>query len=507
MHLDEARLRELGLNAQPFSSAAMPPDPAMEARLDLLVQLLQFSRDIVVITGPAGAGLSRVLTELEHRPGTGLRPLRLDGRHRLTADDICQACLRAYGLPAGPVISGPTLVAWVTDGLDGLARTGERPALLVDHAGELDDATLKTLVGLQNHDGREYLGPALLLAGEPELEERLEHLTRRPPGMPRLQALHLEPWTVDQVADYVARELARVGGIGGPAGALLDPEFIHRQTGGLPDKVPGACLQALARPHPATGSAGPWQPLARRPSRRTTGLLAAALLFTVLIVALMLRPDEASLPMEPDTALTQDPPVLIGTPPDSAGSSAAGEDAGRAGWRPDSIPDWRIREDAPMTERDDEPPAPVREPDGEEPATPVIEPADPQSLAGEPSPGEPEPTTADAALPPEQDPAPDADTPGGDGDWLATRPAEHYTIQLIAAHNRQALEGFVSERTQGVSTRLLRTRRDGRNWYVVITGDYPDRDRARAALEELPADLRAEGAWIRTLGSLQDSRH
>ncbi len=531
MRLHEARLTELALNEQLFSSGTMPPDPIIAARLDLVVQLLQFGRDIVVITGPAGVGVRRLLTELELRPDTGLRPLMLDGRDRPTANDICQDCVKHFELPAASIKSGPPAVGRVAEGLDWLARTGERPALLVNHAGALDDATLEILLGLQNDDAREYLGPALLFAGEPELEHRLRTLTRRPAGMPRLQVFHLEPWTVEQVAQYVKQELGRAGGVGGPVEALLDPEAIHLQSGGLPERVRAACQQSLAGAYPSPDGVFPRQSAGWTASRHATAVLATALLLSMVVMFFVLRPGEVPSPAEPNQVLLQPEPAPGEAPPGSGREPATEGDGELAGGAPDAIPDWRLRgKEGPDPRPDREAPSTPAEVDHEKPAAPIGGIMDPgwapppsarsltapdEAVSGaEPAAGAPDrppeatagvTSSTDAA--PEDDSTGDAGTAAGDGDWLADRPAGHYTVQLVAGHNPKALELFITNQAQGLSAQLLRTQRDGRDWYVVITGDYPDRARARAALEALPPELREEGAWIRTLGSLQESRH
>ncbi|MDX1653857.1 MAG: SPOR domain-containing protein, partial [Candidatus Competibacteraceae bacterium] len=43
----------------------------------------------------------------------------------------------------------------------------------------------------------------------------------------------------------------------------------------------------------------------------------------------------------------------------------------------------------------------------------------------------------------------------------------------------------------------------GRTWYVAVMGPYPDQDRARAALADLPESLRRNRPLIRSVASLQ----
>ncbi|MDN5850637.1 MAG: SPOR domain-containing protein [Nitrococcus sp.] len=88
-------------------------------------------------------------------------------------------------------------------------------------------------------------------------------------------------------------------------------------------------------------------------------------------------------------------------------------------------------------------------------------------------------------------------------DWLSSRADDHYTIQLIAGYEKQTLERFLDQHTLGDKAHAVQTQYRGRDWYVLITGDYPSRDAAHNAMNRLPQALRDNDLWVRTFASLR----
>lgn len=89
--------------------------------------------------------------------------------------------------------------------------------------------------------------------------------------------------------------------------------------------------------------------------------------------------------------------------------------------------------------------------------------------------------------------------------WLKSRRPERYTLQLVGARERAAVEKFVRrhrvERPYAIFERSL----NGRPWYSLVAGDYPDRDAAIAARGGLPNSLRRSDIWPRTFASVHES--
>lgn len=91
-------------------------------------------------------------------------------------------------------------------------------------------------------------------------------------------------------------------------------------------------------------------------------------------------------------------------------------------------------------------------------------------------------------------------------DWLNSRDAGRYTLQLVGATNRASIEKFVTIHNISAPFAIFERQLNGRPWYSLVAGDYPDRAAAVAARERLPASLQNAGIWPRTFASVQASR-
>lgn len=87
--------------------------------------------------------------------------------------------------------------------------------------------------------------------------------------------------------------------------------------------------------------------------------------------------------------------------------------------------------------------------------------------------------------------------------WIASQDPRRLTLQLIGSRDRNAVLRYIREQEIGNDAAYYGTTRDGETWYVVIYGNYPDRDAAQAALLALPPALRAASPWIRQFGDIR----
>jgi septal ring-binding cell division protein DamX len=90
-------------------------------------------------------------------------------------------------------------------------------------------------------------------------------------------------------------------------------------------------------------------------------------------------------------------------------------------------------------------------------------------------------------------------------DWLKTRKPAHYTLQLVGARDRRAVEKFVRDYAIAKPFAIFERDLKGKPWYSLVAGDYPNRDAAIAARGLLPKRLERSGVWPRTFDSIQKS--
>lgn len=84
---------------------------------------------------------------------------------------------------------------------------------------------------------------------------------------------------------------------------------------------------------------------------------------------------------------------------------------------------------------------------------------------------------------------------------LWNKNADHYTLQVIAGRNRQA----VVQASAGVSDRywIYETTRERRPWYVLVTGDFASPNAAVRERAKLPSSLRVGGPFPKTFDRVQ----
>ena len=79
---------------------------------------------------------------------------------------------------------------------------------------------------------------------------------------------------------------------------------------------------------------------------------------------------------------------------------------------------------------------------------------------------------------------------------------EAFTAQYIAGYEERTALRFIEMHPGVNGLRYTRSLRSGKDWFVVFYGEFGSREEARAALAKLPASLRQEEPWIRTLGDI-----
>ena len=92
--------------------------------------------------------------------------------------------------------------------------------------------------------------------------------------------------------------------------------------------------------------------------------------------------------------------------------------------------------------------------------------------------------------------------------WLANAKPEAVGIhiQLLGALDPKRLENYLQELAKVIDIQqvfVYRTRAGGKPAFSVIYGSYPDRSQANAALEQLPARLRAQQPYLRTVQGMR----
>ena len=139
---------------------------------------------------------------------------------------------------------------------------------------------------------------------------------------------------------------------------------------------------------------------------------------------------------------------------------------------------------------------PTSEPVSATPAAPAT--TDPIDAA------DPLPQAASSSKEPDPETKETPETNSYSDKWVLTQSDESYVIQVFGARDRAAAEAFSAPYSDlRGRVAVLAITHQGAPWYVVVTGLYPGRDAARAAIGGLSDALQAHGPWARSVASLK----
>lgn len=487
LHADEAFLTHYQFSHDPFAPR-VPGFKFFPAQrkpvLGQLHHLARYSQLLLAVTGPQGSGKTLLRQALVASTNKQAVQTVVIAQHGLGSELLLRQVAQGLSVTQADV---PSILAQVEQ----LALTGQEVYLLVDDAEQLDDAALQILLSLAagNEQGRAHV----FLFAEQGLLDRLRALGWDEEAY---HAIELQPYTEDEVREYLAQ---RLEGAGQGIELLSDEqiEIIHQRSGGWPGLINTEARELLIEQMLAQRSAGRSGALAFTLPKKH--LLAAAVVLVGIAAAWLMQgrdsqtaseaPVRAVVPQSPSAE--RKPAAAVEAPP------AAIEFAGNS--QPLPLP---LAGEAQTVIRQPLAEAAVEELDNFQlPASP--EPATPAPAAKKPEPVVVKPAAPTA---PVQKPAPaparqSATTTAAATNWYAQQPASRFVLQVVGSRSEANIKALVRE--GGGEYRYFRKVHQGQPLYVLTYGSFSSREAAQAAVKNLPAKLQAGKPWPRTLGSIQ----
>lgn len=92
-------------------------------------------------------------------------------------------------------------------------------------------------------------------------------------------------------------------------------------------------------------------------------------------------------------------------------------------------------------------------------------------------------------------------------DWIKQQTPSHWTLQLLGARDPETLLKFARRHRLSRHTAWYKTWLTARPYYVLIHGSYPSRDAARNAIAQLPAALKSNKPWVKSMAAAQKAAH
>jgi len=237
-----------GLRTNPFS---VNPDPRFmfltrhsQEALACLTYGIQSRRGFVLLSGEVGTGKTTLLNKLLD----WLRGQRVATafifNSQLDTPEIFDYMLADFGIPCESRLKSQVLLRlyhWLLDRY----RAGETAVLIIDEAQNLSPQVLEEIRLLTNLETATEKLLQIVLAGQPELEQKL--------NMPQLRQLRqritlrckTQPLTEEETGAYVGQRLKIAGSNGNPIFSQEALAAVHKYAGGIPRVINLLCDHAL----------------------------------------------------------------------------------------------------------------------------------------------------------------------------------------------------------------------------------------------------------------------
>src|SRR3954462_1105573 len=241
--------RFYGLRELPFELTPNPSFLFLSARhreaLSNLEYGLSTAKPVTVLIGEAGTGKTTLLrAALESERCRKVRCVYLNNP-ALTRDEFVETLARRFDLGPAAERSKAGLLAQLERVLRDRRTAGEITALVVDEAQSLSIELLEEVRLLANIETATQKLLPLVLAGQPELSDRLNDPALRQLKQRVALRCEIAPFDLHETAAYIA---TRVRTAGGEASRLFTREavtLIHEFSHGIPRTISVMCDNAL----------------------------------------------------------------------------------------------------------------------------------------------------------------------------------------------------------------------------------------------------------------------
>jgi DamX protein len=79
-------------------------------------------------------------------------------------------------------------------------------------------------------------------------------------------------------------------------------------------------------------------------------------------------------------------------------------------------------------------------------------------------------------------------------------------LQLSSASQAATLNAY-AQKQQLSQYWVYETRREGKPWFVLVSGVYPTSTQAKSAVAQLPVDIQANKPWARQIGQVKQDQN
>jgi type II secretory pathway predicted ATPase ExeA len=246
--MPDAIFSSFGLRENPFK---INPDPRFiflteraDATLKELIYGISTRKGLMLLAGEVGTGKTMLLRRLLDWLGEQKMPTALIFNSRITSDHLLDFILNDFGIPCESGSKSDKLLSlnrWLLERY----RAGQTPVLIVDEAQGLSPQALEEIRLLLNCETPREKLLQVVLAGQPELEEKLKQHELRQLRQRITIRCRTAPLTPEQTHGYI-RERLRIAGAGSEP--IFEPEAVtavHAYSHGIPRVINVLCDHSL----------------------------------------------------------------------------------------------------------------------------------------------------------------------------------------------------------------------------------------------------------------------
>lgn len=521
-----------GLSEDPFGhdySFPLFTGAGRRQLLDQLLHLCQFSNSLLVVLGDYGVGKTRIAHGFMDSLSDQDQICFLSLRSGQTLEQILLSINQAFGIRVTDPSSMENLLAALEAFIaeEAVSEDDGLAVVVLDNAHLLDDHSITVITTLLNNFPQQNR-LHFALFGEPGLLRRLERLS---PENLLCNDFTLQPFNVPETVDYLNFRMEMADYLGPEifTEAKVDPWW--RQAQGQLNVLHGLAEEHLLE------SVTPARAISKRPLP-VVHIVAISLLIAIVGVVILYMGDEETTtivansnpvasaissspasavsnssleltstqtPVQPlMQSLPQSQPAIIAPPVEQAAPVTSVVEPTTATTSSDIAPEQVV----PLAQLPTAPPKPTAL---SSTATSVqTSSMQSVSLPPETPTTTPKPATAqpDVVAKPENvaKPAQPVKAPANgtaqENTILGWKPGE-YTIQLLGVSNQKAARDYIAAQPNKNELLMFRSKRQGKDWFVVITGRFASSAQARQAITSLPASQRDAGPWPRDVKTIQ----
>lgn len=518
--------------------------------LDLLLHLSRYSNLLLTVTGAEGSGKTHIKNRLLQQVDSGVVVTQLDAHKIASAGQLLPFLSDKLNIEAPPKADTNYYLDEIRVYSNQLTNEGGSCLIVIDNAENLQQDALNIILDLAVSTPDTYR-PHLVLFGSSQLFDKLN----QPENLSRFESaghhLPLQAFDTQEAINYLQHRCASVG-----INALpLTQQQLERVLSlgkGLPGQLNLALISVLKQAAGSTTmpSLTPQQPEPKTPKKKqaapaktkktspqpakqtkpTSWLpLAAAGIFLAILGAGFLYKDELVQALTSESELAKDltKDLEMWQPPVIAPKQETEAEAQRKLAQEQAELDQLVNQlDSTKVTPEPEEVTPLVKVEPPVVAPPSLDLPDDTPTAStkvpvvkaEPAP-QPKPTPKaepkpQPAKPPVATNTPKATSTPKAPQWvdkgakreatLMQKPSSHYTLQMMGSLEEASVLSFIREQgAEAAKFSYFESRYQGKPWYVVVYGDYANRDAAVAASKNLPASLVQLRPWAKSFASVQ----